>query len=100
MSEPALADKVVALHEALDGAGIPHAVGGALALAYYAEPRATVDIDINVFVEVDRVDDVLGALAPLGVTGGDRALIERDDQDRLQWGRNPVDLFFSYDAFH
>lgn len=100
MSEPALADKVVALHEALDGAGIPHAIGGALALAYYAEPRATVDVDINVFVDVDRVDDVLGALAPLGVTGGDRALIERDGQDRLEWGRNPVDLFFSYDAFH
>jgi hypothetical protein len=29
---------------------IPYAVGGALALGFYAAPRATVDVDINVFV--------------------------------------------------
>ena len=29
---------------------LPHAIGGRLALAYYAEPRATIDIDLNVFV--------------------------------------------------
>jgi hypothetical protein len=43
-----LPEKIVAIDEAL--AEIPHAFGGALALAYYAEPRATVDIDINVFI--------------------------------------------------
>ena len=100
MSEPAFADKVVALHGALDRARIPHAIGGALALAYYGEPRATVDVDINVFVGVDRHHEVLAALAPLGVTGGRPELIERDGHDRLWWGRNPVDLFFSYDPFH
>jgi hypothetical protein len=100
VSEPAFADKVVALHEALDDAGIPHAIGGALALAYYAEPRATVDVDINVFVGVEQRAVVLDALAPLGVTGGDPDTIERDGQDRLRWGNNPVDLFFSYDPFH
>ena len=41
----------------------PHAFGGALALAYYAEPAATIDIDLNVFVAVDRFDDVAAPLA-------------------------------------
>lgn len=100
MIEPGLADKVVALHDALDGAAIPHAVGGAIALAYYGEPRATVDVDLNVFVGVDRADEVLALLAPLGVSGGNPAVLMRDGQDRLWWGRNPVDLFFAYDPFH
>src|SRR5659263_502227 len=43
MTEPSLPDKVVALDRALDDASIDHAFGGALALAYYAEPRSTVD---------------------------------------------------------
>ena len=99
MAEPGFADKVVALHDALDEAGIPHAIGGALALAYYAEPRATVDVDINVFVAVDEHPAVTAALRPLGVTGAITNL-ERDGQVRLHWGNNPVDLFFSYDPFH
>jgi hypothetical protein len=65
--EPPLPDKVIAIHEALRAARIPHAIGGALALAYYAEPRATIDIDLNVFVSPERWKDVVGALTPLGV---------------------------------
>jgi hypothetical protein len=99
MAELAFAAKVVALHIALTEAGIPHAIGGALALAYYAEPRATVDVDINVFVSTDEHPAVLAALRPLGVTGATPNL-ERDGQVRLHWGNNPVDLFFSHDAFH
>ncbi len=45
-----LAKRVLAIDHALSS--IPHAFGGALALAYYAEPRATIDIDLNVFVPV------------------------------------------------
>jgi hypothetical protein len=101
MDEPSLADKVLAVHDALDRAGIAHAFGGALALAYYAEPRATVDIDLNVFVPPDRYLEVRSELEPLGV---DRApslsTTVRDGQARLWWGRNPLDLFFAYDPIH
>ncbi len=46
-----LTERVAALHAALRGAGIPHAFGGALALAFCtAEPRGTQDIDVNVFL--------------------------------------------------
>jgi hypothetical protein len=91
----------VAIHHALTDAKVPYAIGGALALAYYAEPRSTVDVDVNIFITTDRWPDVREALAPLGVdvTVDDSAL-ERDGQVRLWWGRNPVDLFFSYDPLH
>lgn len=53
--------------------------GGALALAYYAEPRMTVDVDVNVFVPPREHATVMGALLPLGVeirngTPGDAAV--------------------------
>lgn len=100
-SVPSLPEKVVAIHERLAEAKVAHAIGGALALAYYAEPRATIDVDINVFVSTDRWPDVRDALAPLGIDVGlDVDALERDGQARLWWDRNPVDLFFSYDPFH
>ena len=98
---PSLPEKVTLIHHALDGAKIPHAIGGALALAYYAEPRATIDVDINVFVPTERWPEICEALAPLGID--DEVEVEdlnRDGQVRLWWDRNPVDLFFSYDPFH
>jgi len=98
---PSLPEKVLAIDAALGGARIPHAIGGALALAYYAVPRGTVDVDVNVFVPVDRWPAVRDALEPLGVNvAADEAALERDGQVRLWWDRNPVDLFFSYDPFH
>ena len=89
------------MHDAL--ADVPHAFGGALALAYYAEPRATIDIDLNVFVSTERIGEVTGPLAALGVDSVEQslaALIECDGQGRVMWGATPIDLFFAYDAFH
>jgi hypothetical protein len=101
VAEPSLADKVVAVDRALAGAGVPHAFGGALALAYYAEPRATVDIHVNVFVDPARYSEVWAALEPLGVGDPvDPAQVVRHGQVRLRWGRNPLDLFFAYDPIH
>ncbi len=101
MSEPSLPDKVVALDRALDVGAIAHAFGGAIALAYYAEPRATIDVDLNVFVSIERHEEVTVALTPLGVSAQLHPDdVERDGQARCWWGRTPVDLFFSYHPFH
>jgi len=59
-------DVVVEVHELLTAACPRHAFGGALALAYYAEPRATVDIDVNVFPPDAELGAVVGALATAG----------------------------------
>jgi hypothetical protein len=101
LDEPSLIEKVLAIHGAFSNLRLPHAIGGALALVYYGEPRATIDIDINVFISVDRWPEVQGALESLGVdVASDERVLARDGQVRLWWGDNAVDLFFSYDPFH
>ena len=99
MTRLSLAERVIALDRCL--ADVPHAFGGALALAYYAEPRATVGIDLNVFVGVDRVEEVASLFVAIGVMiEGAIDLIRRDGQARVFWDDTPIDLFFAYDAFH
>lgn len=101
MTRLSLPGRIAALERALSK--LPHAFGGALALAYYAEPRATIDIDLNVFVVVDRYPEVARLLSRLGVAADDPAAIEavkRDGQTRVMWDHTPIDLFFTYDAFH
>ncbi len=100
--QPSLPEKVIVIHESLTDANLPHALGGALALAYYADPRATIDIDINVFVPTERWRDVVDTLTEIGVSANrlDSSALERDGQCRLWWGDNAVDLFFAYDPVH
>lgn len=97
-----LTERIVALHLALDGAGLPHAFGGALALAFCtAEPRGTQDIDVNVFLSPEEVDRLVGALPDgVAVTEADRDLLTRDAQARLWWDGTPVDVFLSDHPFH
>jgi hypothetical protein len=97
-----LPEKLVATHRALRAGGVPHAFGGALALAWCThQARGTIDIDVNLFVEPTDVAGTLAAL-PDGVTwtDADLALIERDGQARLWWDTTPVDVFFNTTEFH
>jgi hypothetical protein len=97
-----LPDKIVALHRSLEAAGVPHAFGGALALAWCTgRARGTIDIDLNVFVGADRAAEVVAAL-PDGVAcpPDDLVRLERDGQTRLWWDATPVDLFLNTTDFH
>ncbi len=103
MLGPLLDEKILAIQGAFDASSIPHAFGGALALAYYATPRGTEDIDVNVFVGTERATAVLEALDRLGVATGDPtdlSKLREYGQVRLHWDRTPVDLFFAYDPLH
>jgi hypothetical protein len=97
-----LPEKIVELHQALDHAALPHAFGGALALAWCTQrARGTIDIDVNVFVDDEQTSSVLAAL-PAGVRwqDDDRSRLERDGQARLWWDTTPVDLFLNTTPFH
>jgi hypothetical protein len=97
-----LAERLLAVHGALDDAGLPHAFGGAIALAYCTqEPRGTRDLDVNVFVGVDRSGEVLDAM-PRGVTvtRADRAAARREGQVRVMWDDTPIDVFLDTHEFH
>jgi hypothetical protein len=75
-------EKVLAVHRALAEAGLPHAIGGAIALSIYGAPRPTTDIDVNVFVPPERRPEVRAALDPLALDG------------------HPVHVFYSHDPLH
>ncbi len=84
------------IHRALAAARIPHAFGGAIALAYWTlDPRGTSDIDVNIFVPATGSSRALKAL-PEGIEQppGLAEVIARDGQVRLWWDGTPVDLFF------
>ena len=98
-----LDEQIVAIEQVFGDAGIPHAFGGAQALAYYGPIRATHDIDLNVFVSADHGKRVLEALGTLGAeidNPGLLVLIKRDEQVRVFWDGTPIDLYFSYDPLH
>src|SRR5439155_11653561 len=97
-----LADRLLAVHGALEGAGFAHAFGGAIALAYCTQdPRGTRDLDVNVFAEPSRAGEVLAAL-PEGVMIGaaDVRAAERDGQVRVWWEDTPLDVFLDVHRFH
>lgn len=110
MSSPLVVlECAVAIHDAFDAAGIPHALGGALALGYHvSEPRGTRDIDVNVSVDVEQVERVFAALpAGLPWSTGDVQQVRRDGQVRLLWPIEgspapplPVDLFLPQHELH
>ena len=97
-----LVEQIVELHRRLATAHVPHAFGGALALAWCTQrARATIDIDVNLFVPTADADGALAAL-PDGVvvTDADRTAIATDGQTRLWWAKTPVDVFFNTTDFH
>jgi hypothetical protein len=52
---------------ALDRAGVPYALGGALAYGQYGIPRATNDVDVNVFATPAELASTVAALQALGI---------------------------------
>lgn len=73
--------------DALDADGLPYAIGGALALGFYAPPRATVDVDVNIFVSpVRQLGRALKALERVGfVAEGDRHTVSRQAREEGQF---------------
>ncbi len=101
---PTLPERVLILTSALERAGIPYAVGGAIALAYYGEPRATKDIDVNIFLPETEAERVLQVIIRLGAQFNLDQMqmrILHEGQVRLPWDPVPeIDLFFSTVPFH
>jgi hypothetical protein len=100
MSE--LVDKLFAIHDALEAKALPHAFGGAIALAYCVEePRGTRDLDVNIFCDAADAAKVLAAMPDgVGVGPKDVEAVERDGQTRLDWDGVPVDVFLNNLPLH
>ncbi len=89
--------QVLELAEAL-----PHAFGGAIALAYCVEePRGTRHLDVNVFCDATDAERVLAALPDgVRVSARDVERVKRDGQARLFWDGVPIDVFLNNLPLH
>jgi len=97
-----LVDKLFAVHESLTAAGLAHAFGGAIALAYCTEePRGTRDLDVNIFTNAANAPVALAALPDeVAVSPEDVEAVARDGQARLWWDDTPVDVFLNNLPLH
>jgi hypothetical protein len=84
------------LADALDAAGLPYAVGGALALGVWGFPRATNDVDLNLYLEVDALAPALEIFRGAGCTVDEERVLAsaRDRGDfTVRAGAIRVDVF-------
>lgn len=86
----------LALARTFEAAGISYALGGALAYGIWGIPRATLDVDINLFVDDDQLVSVAEALASLGISA-DPAHLEHESLTKgmcvVRYGPYRIDLF-------
>jgi hypothetical protein len=88
---------------ALEQNHLEYALGGALAFSAWAVPRATLDIDLNLFCEAGGERDALAALLALGVEGTlDAALKQAEEMGiaYLRWRGIRLDVFVPSIAFY
>src|SRR4051794_32199652 len=98
-----LPEQLIQVHQALFAHTIPHAFGGAIALAFYGIPRGTQDLDINIALpptEHRRLLDALASLFPMP----ERARAEREltqfTQAHLLWDETGIDVCMADIPFH
>ncbi len=91
---------------ALEASNIRYALGGALAYGLWGIPRATVDVDVNLFVDDSELESALDALSAMGIPLDRemaRQAAKRDGLIVLHFGPYRLDLFtpstdFSWEA--
>lgn len=108
MTEPSFnaAEIGLAIGRVLEARGIKWALGGALAYGVWALPRATKDVDLNLFVEPDQLQAGLDALEAAGVRFDRAEAVTRAEAEGLfvGWvGACRIDVFtpsipFSWEA--
>lgn len=103
MSAPTAAALARRLADALEAGGVPHGIGGALALGVWGFPRATNDVDLDVFVGPDALRPILELLQHAGcIVEIDAALDsarQRGDLKVLLEGMR-IDVFVSSMPFY
>ena len=83
MNAPNLVRAVDILTEALETEVIDYVIGGAVALAYWTGPRATIDIDITVDVDIPTILVQEALVRKKRVPFGDRQINVMSPEDVL-----------------
>lgn len=91
------------LADALEARGVAYAIGGALALGVWGFPRATKDVDVDVFVGADELAPVFEALRASGcqVSEAEAVASATERGDFQAWhGSMRVDVFVASIPFY
>ncbi len=89
-------DAGLRLARVLEAHRISYALGGALAYGLWGVPRATVDVDVNVFVGPERLGEVFRALESIGIEVDEeeaRRANDRQGMFAVRFGLFRVDVF-------
>lgn len=82
---------------------IPHALGGALAYGYWAPPRGTHDVDMNVFAGEEAVDAVVDGLLAEDFEvdrAQAREAVAEGSHIKAWYDGTPVEIFFNSIPLH
>jgi len=100
---PTPVDVALLVHGALAAAGVEHAFGGAIAYGFVAQPRGTVDVDVNVFLSEEEAPGIIEVLCRSGCdvdpVAATRSIRERGDFRGRCLGFR-VDFFTPFHPFH
>ncbi len=99
-SAPQIARQLAA---ALDSAGCDYAIGGAIALGFWARPRGTVDVDVTLYLPPDEVTACVRLLQTVGCTFPlDQAtrLLSEHGYCQVEFGGGRVDVFLPVISFY
>jgi hypothetical protein len=100
---PSTPDQVaVELARRFDDFGIDYAIGGALAMGLWSEPRATLDVDLTLFLNPADAGQVVKVLETLGCLGDFdqvKASLNELGYCRVSWRDCFVDVFLPTSEF-
>jgi predicted nucleotidyltransferase len=103
VEKPEPAELAVRIAQQLEGAGIPYAIGGAIAHGFWGNPRGTRDLDVYLFVSAEHAEPALDALVAAGVRlDRQRALKTGEERGDARgfYEDVPIDLFFMSIPIH
>jgi hypothetical protein len=89
--------------EALDSGGHEYALGGAIALGFWAVPRGTVDVDVTIYLPADEPTECVWLLQEIGCEFSSTAAIESLREHgfcRVAFAGLQVDIFLPTVAFY
>ena len=99
-------DAALRIASAFEGGGIAYAIGGAIAYGLWALPRATIGVDVNVFVSGSDLASVFDLLRALGIEIDETSARVQNTREGMfigRWGYYRIDVFtpsidFSWEA--
>ncbi len=100
---PNAAEVAAQLARLLETRGHDYAIGGAIALGYWAQPRGTVDVDLTLFLpprDVERCLDVLTEIDCEFELPGARSMLVEHGYCRASWSGVKVDVFLPVAPFY